>query len=490
MSVDDDEGSRSAAFVGDDHASWRSPLSTRYGSPAMLRLWGERNKRIAWRKVWHALARAQHEVGLVTAEQLADIAAHVDDIDVEAALAIEAEIKHDLVAELRVFAAQCDAHGHGAGGVLHLGATSMDIEDNADARRIYKSLELVIERVATVLAGLAERIDATADIATMGFTHLQPAEPTTLGYRFAQLAQDLIEDYGALTAARDGLRGKGLKGACGTSASYVELLGSTAKARQLEARVMHHLRLMPYPVATQTYPRKQDFVVVNALASLAQSFYKFAFDLRFLQTPAIGELSEPFGAHQIGSSAMPFKRNPVAAENVCSLARQLAALPRIAWDNAAHSLLERTLDDSANRRSLLPEAFILADAIVERTRKILDGLVHNPVATERLLASYGVFAATEKVLMEAARAGGDRQVLHEVLRDQAMVAWAAVGRGEANPLPTLLADDARITRWVPAARVMQLLDARAHVGDAPERARELAALIREVLQGGEAVEGG
>ncbi len=481
--MNDDAGSRSAAFVEDEHVFWRSPLSTRYGSPTMLRRWGEHNKRRSWRVVWHALARAQHELGLVSAEQLADIAAHVDDIDVDAALAIEEDIKHDLVAELRVFAAQCDAHGHGAGGVLHLGATSMDIEDNADVRRMYKSLVLVLGRLEAMLMGLADRIDATADIATMGFTHLQPAEPTTLGYRFAQFAQDLLEDYRALSAVRDGLRGKGLKGACGTSASYVELLGDTTKARQLEARVMDLLRLTPYPVATQTYPRKQDFVVVNALASMAQSFYKFAFDLRFLQMPAIGELSEPFGAHQIGSSAMPFKRNPVAAENVCSLARQLAALPRIAWDNAAHSLLERTLDDSANRRSLLPEAFILADAIVVRMRRILEGLVHNPVATERLLASYGVFAATEKVLMEAARAGADRQVVHEVLRDQAMVAWAVVGRGEANPLPTLLANDARITRWVPADKVMQLLDARAHVGDAPERARELAASIRELLQG-------
>jgi len=297
----------------------------------------------------------------------------------------------------------------------------------------------------------------------------------------AQLGQDLLEDHRELTRLHDTLRGKGLKGACGTSASYVELMGSTAAARSLEARVMELLGLQAFEAATQTYPRKQDLVVVSALASLAQSFYKFAFDLRFLQTPAIGELSEPFGTHQVGSSAMPFKRNPVSAENVCSLARQLAALPRIAWDNAAHSLLERTLDDSANRRSLLPEAFLLADAIIERTRRVLDGLVHTPAATERLLATYGVFAATEKVLLEASRAGGDRQVLHEVLRDQAMVAWAAIGRGEPNPLPELLAGDARITQWVPAGRLPGLLDARAHVGDAPERARRMAAMMRAAV---------
>jgi len=466
----------------DVHDVWRSPLSHRYGSPTMRRIWGERRKRIAWRRVWQALAMAQAEHGLVSAAQLADIALHVDDIDVERAEAIEEEIKHDLVAELRVFAAQCDTHGNGAGGVLHLGATSMDIEDNADARRIKRALELTIGRLESMLQALSDRIDVTADIATMGFTHLQPAEPTTLGYRLAQLRQDLLEDHGELTRIHDTLRGKGLKGACGTSASYVELMGSTALARALESRVMELLGLQAFEAATQTYPRKQELVVVSALASLAQSLYKFAFDLRFLQTPAIGELSEPFGAHQVGSSAMPFKRNPVSAENVCSLARQLAALPRIAWDNAAHSLLERTLDDSANRRSLLPEAFLLADAIIERMRRVLDGLVHAPAATERLLATYGVFAATEKVLLEASRAGGDRQVLHEVLREQAMVAWAAIGRGEPNPLPELLAADTRITEWVPAARLQALLDARAHVGDAPERARRMAAMMRAAVE--------
>ncbi len=357
----------------------------------------------------------------------------------------------------------------------------MDIEDNADVRRMQEALELVTTGLAALLEGLAERIEGSADIATMGFTHLQPAEPTTIGYRLAQLGQDLLEDYRELGRVHGELRGKGLKGACGTSASYVELMGAPASARALETRVMQLLQLDAFEVATQTYPRKQDLTVVTALASMAQSFYKFAFDLRFLQTPAIGELSEPFGTHQVGSSAMPFKRNPVSAENVCSLARQLAALPRIAWDNAAHSLLERTLDDSANRRSLLPEAFLLADAIIDRMRRVLDGLVHTPAATERLLATYGVFAATEKVLMEASRAGGDRQVLHEVLRDQAMVAWAVVGRGEKNPLAELLANDERITRWVSADKLPALLDARTHVGDAPERARRMAAMMRAAI---------
>jgi len=460
------------------HDRWLSPLSYRYGSKAMRALWGEVDKRTTWRRVWVALAEAQAELGLFDASLVEDLRAHVADIDVAAAEALEAELKHDLVAELRVYAAQCPVGGR----VLHLGATSMDIEDNADVLRMKRGFALLRASLARLLAALADKIEAYADHATMGFTHLQPAEPTTLGYRFAQWGQDLLEDWRALGDVAEHLRGKGLKGAVGTSASYLELLGDVDAVHRLERRVLERLDLKAFEVATQTYPRKQDLTVVNALASLGQSVYRLAFDLRLLQSPVIGELAEPFGDKQVGSSAMPFKRNPVAAENVDSLARQLAALPRIAWDNAAHCLLERTLDDSANRRSLLPEAFLLADAILSRTTGIVEGLRVEPAASERLLASFGVFAATEKVLMEATRAGGDRQALHEVLRDQAMVAWAAVGRGEDNPLPRLLAADERITRWVPAARVPTLLDARAHVGDAPVRARRMVQHIRTAIQ--------
>ena len=227
------------------------------------------------------------------------------------------------------------------------------------------------------MTALADRIEAEADTPCMAFTHIQPAEPTTVGYRLAQYGQDLLVDLAELRRVRDGIRGKGLKGAVGTSASYTQLLAGTGwTARWLEDQVMEKLGLTAFPAATQTYPRKQDWLVVNALAGLCASLHKFAFDLRILQSPPFGEWSEPFGAKQVGSSAMPFKRNPIAAENIDSLTRLVLALPQVAWDNAALSLLERTLDDSANRRLLLPEAFLLTDEVLGPGAKLVDGVDH------------------------------------------------------------------------------------------------------------------
>jgi adenylosuccinate lyase len=253
----------------------------------------------------------------------------------------------------------------------------MDIEDNADALRLREALDLILAGLRVLLAALADQVERHADLAVMAFTHLQPAEPTTLGYRLAQTLQDLLMDFDALEACRAGVRGKGFKGAVGTSASYRALMAMAAPdapGDALERRVMASIGLVAFPVATQTYPRKQDWLIVNALAGLAQSLYKFAFDLRLLQSPPIGELAEPFGARQVGSSAMPFKRNPINAEKIDSLARYLAALPRVMWDNAAHSLLERTLDDSANRRVALAEAFLAADEICGVATGIIAGL--------------------------------------------------------------------------------------------------------------------
>jgi adenylosuccinate lyase len=364
----------------------------------MRRVWSETNKRRLWRRVWVALAEAQQDAGLVTAEQVADLAAHQDEIDLGRAHEIEREIGHDLMAEIKTFAEQCSI----GGPIIHLGATSMDIEDNVDALRLRQSLDLILERLCNVLAIMAERIDAEAARPSMAFTHIQPAEPTTVGYRLAQYGQDLLVDWGELRRVRDEIRGKGLKGAVGASASYAELLGGTGwTPRQLEARVMEQLGLQSFAVATQTYPRKQDWLVLNALAGLCATLHKFAFDLRILQSPLFGEWSEPFGARQVGSSAMPFKRNPVAAENVDSLTRFVANLPRVAWDNSALSLLERTLDDSANRRLALSEAFLVTDEVVQRSLRLIEGLQIWPGPIARNLRDYGVFAATERVLMHA-----------------------------------------------------------------------------------------
>ncbi len=452
------------------HDQFESPFSTRYGSAEMRQIWGEAYKRRLWRRIWVALAAAQQSLGVVRAEQVADLRAQVDavtDASIARAMAIEAEIHHDLMAEVRAYAEQCPI----GGGIIHLGATSMDIEDNADALRLRESLGLILSSLDPLVHALAEKTHTHADLACIAFTHLQPAEPTTVGYRLAQHLQDLLDDRDTLRHVHAGIRGKGLKGAVGTSASYLELFPDGS----LEARVLASLNLPAFDAATQTYPRKQDWHVLNALAGLGQTLYKFAFDLRVLQSPPIGEWAEPFGANQVGSSAMPFKRNPIHAENMDSLARHLAALPRIAWDNAAHSLLERTLDDSANRRSILPEGFLIADELIRRGLRIVRGLRINTAQIARNMAAYGPFAATERVLMACAKAGADRQHMHEVIRAHSMAAWAALNLGQPNPLLTRLMDDPEITRWLSADHIRDLMDASAYVGDAPARARRVAA---------------
>ncbi len=462
-----------------NHETYLSPFTWRYGSNEMRFLWGEAYKRRLWRRIWVALAEAQQTAGLVTAEQVADLRAHENDIDLERAAEIEAQIHHDLMSEVRTFSAQC-AEGH---GIIHLGATSMDIEDNADVLRMRDALDLILTRLRQLLEALLQAVEDRATVPTMGFTHLQPAEPTTMGYRLAQYAQDLWMDWTSLRQVRGQLRGKGLKGATGTSASYVQLLaGTDVTSEVLEQRVMGALDLPSMPVATQTYARKQDFVVLSTLASLGQSLYKFGFDLRLLQSPTLGEWAEPFGAKQVGSSAMPFKRNPINAENMCSLARLLAGMPRVAWDNAAHSLLERTLDDSANRRVVLPEAFLISDELLRRGTRLIRELQVDQEACSRVLSAYGTFAATERLMMEAVKRGGDRQDLHEVIREHSLQAWSQVKLGRTNPLADLLCADERVTRWVPAGEARELLDATWYVGDAPRRAVSLCREIWEDLE--------
>lgn len=459
-----------------NYENYLSPFTWRYGSPEMRRLWSENTKRLLWRWMWLALAEVQGEFGLLSPEQLDDLRTHVTDVDVARALEIEAEIHHDLMAELKTYAQQCPK----GGGMLHLGATSTDIEDNADALRIRQSLDLLIENLKGLMEGFAEKIETWADTPLIAFTHLQPAEPSTLGYRLALYAQDLLTDWENMRRARAHLRGKGFKGAVGTGASYAELIG-VEQLSEFETRLSAHLGLPFFPVTSQTYPRKQDYQVISALAGLGGSLYKFAFDLRVLQSPSIGEVSEHFAEKQVGSSAMPFKRNPINAEKIDSLARQLAQMPRLAWDNAAHSLLERTLDDSANRRSLLPDSFLIADELLRVSQHVLSGLQINLSAMRRNLANYAPFAGTERVLMALGKAGADRQDMHERLREHALAAWQDLQLGGENRLGKLLSSDTEIKRYLQGNEIEALLDASAHVGDAPQRARTLAHTIREAI---------
>ncbi len=459
--------------------TYLSPFTWRYGTPAMRHLWSEDHKRLLWRQMWVALAEIQTEFGLVTPEQAAELRLHMTEIDVGGALKIEAEIQHDLMAEIRLFASQSPLGGK----VLHLAATSADIEENADVLRQRESLDLLLGALSTLLRTCAELIDQWADTPVMAFTHLQPAEPTTLGYRLAFHGQDLLSDHRKLTEIRSGLRGKGFKGAVGTSAALAGLIGVENLPR-FEARMAEKLDLAFYPVTSQITPRKQEYELISALAGLGASLHKLAFDLRLLQSPPFGEMSEPFSENQVGSSAMPFKRNPIRAEKINSLARTLAAMPRTAWDNAALSLLERTLDDSANRRSLLPEAFLLSDELLQTAIGILSGLVISEHGMRTNLEAYSPFSATEPLLAALVKAGADRQEMHAHLRRLSMQAWEQVRLGKANPLPKMINADTAIKRFLSRKEIQRLLDVRNHVGDAPRRARECALGIRRVLGAG------
>jgi len=459
-----------------DYESYISPFSWRYGSKEMREIWSEANKRRLWRFIWVALAEVQAEFGLVQPDQVSDLQEHVNQVDVDRALEIEAAIHHDLMAELMAFAEQSPV----GGGILHLGATSMDIEDNADALRIRQSLVQVLDNLKILLVLFADKIETWSGTALIGFTHLQPAEPSTLGYRLASYAQDLLSDWETLDGLCNQIRGKGFKGAVGSGASFGELIGVENLA-EFERRLSERLELAFYPVTTQTYPRKQEYQVLCALAGLAGSLYKFAFDLRLLQSPPLGELAEPFSSAQVGSSAMPFKRNPINAEKINSLARALAQMPRLAWDNAAHSLLERTLDDSANRRTLLPEAFLNADELLRVTIRIIEGLRVDEIALARNLSIYGPFAGTERVLMALSKCGADRQAMHERLRKHALVAWSSIREGQPNPLIDLIRQDSVLNGYLPQGELEALLESGNYVGDAPQRASSLVSLIRQMV---------
>jgi adenylosuccinate lyase len=455
-----------------------SPFSWRYASPGMRQAWSELTKRRLMRQVWLALAQAQHRAGLVSAEQLADLESQVENVDIKRAAEIEAEIHHDVMAEIRVYSEQCPL----GGGVLHWGATSADITDNVDVLRQRHSLAILLEKCRDVLLSFAERIEETAQLPTMAYTHIQPAEPTTLGYRLAVYGQDLLQDYLDLTRLREELKGKGFKGAVGSQAAFLELLRGTGMTpEQMESLALERLGLPAYDIATQTYSRRQDLRLIDALAGLAATLHKYSFDFRVMQSPAVGEWAEPFGRLQVGSSAMPFKRNPILAENICSLARFVAAMPAVAWDNASQAILERSLDDSANRRLFIPEAFLALDEMLLKTRRLIGDMVLDEQAIGRNLSVFGPFAAGERVLMALVTAGADRQQAHEWIRLASMEAWARVGRGEDNPLGALLQADAHVGQYLSAEQVKSLMDATHYTGTAAERALAMAGRIRKAV---------
>ena len=434
----------------------------------MKHIFSEVHKRRLLRRVWIALARAESKAGLVTEAQVRELEAHKDDIDIERASEIESVIHHDLMAEIKTYAEQCPE----AGGIIHLGATSMDALDNADAVRFREAMDIILEKAGILIEELSRRAMEEKNTATMAFTHIQPAEITTIGYRLSQTLQDLAEDAEELLRTRDGIRGKGMKGAVGTAASYSVLLAGTGvSAMELEKMVMDELGIRAYDAATQVYPRKQDLRIIASLSSMAATLHKFSLDLRILQSPPIGEVSEPFGKMQVGSSAMPFKKNPINNEKIDSLSRIVENAYQSAWNNASLMILERTLDDSANRRIFIPEAFIALDEMLITAIRIVKGMNFHRTATKRLMDSYGIFASTERLLMELGRRGADRQEMHEVIREESLEAWKCVQEGRENPLKESLMNDERITAFIPSSEIEALLDASAYTGDAAERTR-------------------
>ncbi len=460
------------------HDTYISPFTWRYASNKMRQVFSEEHKRKLLRSIWVALASAQHQAGLVTKEQLDELVARQEDIDIDRATQIEEEIHHDLMAEIKTYAEQCPK----AGPIIHLGATSMDILDNMDALRMKEALSALIDGTKLLLNDFVEKMEAYADVPCMAFTHIQPAEPTTVGYRFAQTAQDLKEDLEQLCTVHASIRGKGMKGAVGTSASYTELLkGRSLSAFEMEEKVMHSLGIGAFTAATQVYTRKQDLRVGTALSSLCATLYKFFIDFRLLQSPPIGEWSEPFGAKQVGSSAMPFKRNPINSEKIDSLSRFVEAQIQVLWNNAASTLLERTLDDSANRRLVLPDMFLATDEVLLTAHKVVSGMQIHQSGIARNLASYGIFAASERLLMELGKRGANRQEMHELIRNHSLKAWAEVQEGKQNTLDSALSEDAEMRKYLSKEEILSSLDASRYIGDSPLRTRLVIKEIEEVL---------
>ncbi len=460
-----------------DHSQFSSVFSWRYGSPEMRSIWSEENKRKTLRRIWVALAKAQMKAGLVSSEQVADLEQHQNEIDIQRASAIEKEIHHDLMAEIMTYAEQCPV----GGPIIHLGATSMDVLDNMDVLRQKESLALIISLTIQVLKDLGKRMRKEAGTLCMAFTHIQPAEPTTIGYRLAQTAQDLLDDLALLEELQENLKGKGLKGAVGTAASYQALLeGTSISASDLEQLVMQQLGLKAFDVATQVYTRKQDWRLGVALAGLSATISKFALDVRVLQSPPFGEWSEPFGAKQVGSSAMPFKRNPINSEKINSLCRFIAAQVEVLWHNSASMVLERTLDDSANRRIVIAEMFLAMEEVLITAKRLVAHMNFHTPAIELNVQRYGTFAASELLLMALGRKGADRQLMHEVIREHSLNSWAEVQSGKENTLALALAKDKRILAFLETEQVLALMQPDSYVGNAQEKTLHICSRIEKL----------
>ena len=417
---------------------YESPLASRYASEYMLHLFSQEMRIQTWRRLWTELARAEHELGLpVTAEQVAELETHIGDIDFELAARREREVRHDVMAHVYAFGKAAP----GAAGILHLGATSCYVTDNADLILYRDALRHLRGELLRALANLARFAQRYAATPTLGYTHYQPAQPVTVGKRATLWMQDYLSDLEELDFVLASLRFLGCRGTTGTEASFMDLFESDgAKIDEMNRRIAEKFGFAAcYSVCGQTYPRKTDSRILNCLSSIAQSAYRMAQDIRLLQHDR--QLEEPFEDSQIGSSAMAYKRNPMRCERICSLCRYLMADAANASMTASAQWLERTLDDSANRRISLPEGFLCADAVLRLVQNVTNGLRVNEKIVDRAVREYLPFLATENLLMEAVKRGGDRQELHERIRRHSMAATARMKEGEPCDLLDRLAGD-------------------------------------------------
>ena len=457
--------------------TYSSPLSQRYASPAMQALWGERRRIGLWRRLWLALMEVERELGLDIPERaLTELRAHLDDADLDRAAEHEKRLRHDVMAHIHHLGEQAPA----ARAFLHLGATSAYVTDNTDLVLMREGLQLLLGRLAAVLVALAKLARRERAVPCLAYTHFQPAQLTTVGKRVTLWMQEFLLDAEELLHRLEALQFRGVKGTTGTQASFLELFdGDDEKVRELDARValkMGFTRV--FPVTGQTYTRKLDAQVLAALSGVAQSAAKLATDVRLLQHE--GEILEPFESDQVGSSAMAYKRNPMRAERITGLARFVIELEGNAWHTASEQWLERTLDDSANRRLVLPEAFLASDAILVLVTNVAAGLEVREAVIARHVAAQLPFLATERLLMRGVKAGGDRQRLHEVIRTHSLaIAQAMAEQGVANDLLERLAKDPAF-RTLHVALAPTELDPAAYVGRAP---RQVDDFLERVLPG-------
>ena len=458
-----------------DQRQYDNPLITRYASAQMAEIWSPQRKFSTWRRLWVALAEAQAELGLsITAEQIAELRAHVDEIDFAAAERYERRLRHDVMAHVHAYGDVCP----NARPIIHLGATSCYVTDNTDLLLLRESLHLVRQRLVSVIESLARFARQHRDLACLAFTHLQPAQPTTVGKRACLWIYDLVLDLAEIEHRLSALKALGSKGTTGTQASFLALFGGDhQKVRRLEQLISAKIGFgETYPVTGQTYPRKIDSQVLGALSGIAQSAHKMATDLRILQHRK--EIEEPFENEQVGSSAMAYKRNPMRSERICSLARFAMSLESNAAMTQATQWLERTLDDSANRRLVLPQAMLAIDAVLILCRNVTSGLVVYPKVIAKHLDAELPLMATENILMAGVAAGGDRQELHERIRRHSQAAAAVVkNEGGQNDLLARLAADPAFARVDLAAAV----DPSQFIGRAPQQVDEFLAEVVEPL---------